>query len=87
MSCALSVPGMPSGSSEIERVPRELPGSYKRSHVQAQSGRGMETGEDTLTFACMCTRNGIGPGGGPGKLLADTDWFAADEGGAVTAVP
>ncbi len=82
MFYALSVKGMPFDSNEIERAFHELLGPYKRSHFQTQSVWGMTTGEELLTFIGMCTRNGIDPADGLDMLMADPNWFAADDGAA-----
>ena len=42
----------------------------------------MTVAEEMLTFDCMCERNGIDPGDGLDMLLANPDWFAADDGAA-----
>ena len=82
MFYALSVPGMPFDSSEIERVFHWLLGPFKRARFQVQSVWGMTTAEESLTFAGMCEINGINPADALDMLAFDPDWFAADSGAA-----
>ena len=82
---ALSVPGMPFDSNDIERVFHSLLGPFKRAHVQVQSVWGMTVAEELLTFIGMCERNGIDPARGLDRLICDPEWFAADDGAAEAA--
>ena len=79
---ALSVPGMPFDSNDIERVFHSLLGPFKRAHVQVQSVWGMTVAEELLTFIGMWERNGIDPARGLDRLICGPDWFAADDGAA-----
>ena len=82
MFYALSVPGMPFDSNEIERVFNWLLGPFKRAHFQVQSVWGMTTAEECLTFDGMCEINGINPADALDMLAFDPDRFAADSGAA-----
>ena len=73
---------MPFDSNEIERAFHELLGPYRKAHVQTQSVWGMTAGEELFTFTGMCARTGIDPANGLDMLMADPNWFAADNGAA-----
>ena len=82
MFYALSAKGMPFDSADIEQVFAVYLRPYKNGHIQAQSIWGMTVAEEMLTFDAMCEKNGIDPCDGLDMLLADPNWFAADDGAA-----
>ena len=76
---ALSVPGMPFDSNDIERAICKHVSPVKKAHVQVQSEWGATVTEELLTFTGTTERNGIDPASGLDRLLINPDWFAADD--------
>ena len=81
MFYALSTPGMPFDSSDIEQVFSKHLRPYRNAHIMVQSVWGATVTEELLTFAAMCEKNGIDPCDGLDRLMACPEWFAADDGG------
>ena len=81
MFYALSTPGMPFDSGDIERVFSKYLRPYRNAHTMVQSVWGMTVFEEMLTFDAMCEENGIDPCDGLDRLMACPEWFAADDDG------
>lgn len=80
MFYALTTPGMPFDSSDIEQVFSKHLRPYRNTHIMVQSVWDMNVAEEMLTFDAMCEKNGIDPCDGLDRLMACPEWFAADDG-------
>ena len=71
---ALSVPGMPFETTEIERVVRDIVMVFKRLHRQIQSQEGADMASIEMSFCATCKMYGIAPSEAILRILRDPEW-------------